>query len=128
MKRHPPEDRGYSDSDMGPLFRSSAPARAQGHSAAEAAASRASSIDHDWRCEALAAVREHCRTHERFVAEQAGIHVPPGADPRAAGAIIREAARLGYCVADGFAPTVSSRGSPKVSWRSLIYEGKPDAH
>lgn len=98
-------------------------ARARGHSAAQAASSRAARLDPGWRADALAAVERHCRTHARFMAEHVAMVVPAGADPRSKGHIVREAARLGFCVADGFAPTVSSRGSPKVEWRSLIYGG-----
>lgn len=123
MKRHPPEDR-FGEGDPGPLFRAQpvALARQSGHAAARAAASRASRVDPCWKQEAIAAVREYAVGHRRFLAEQVGIVFPEGADHRSSGHIMREAERLGYVRPDGFAPTVSSRGSPKVAWWSLIFE------
>jgi hypothetical protein len=116
VKRYPPEEH---DAGPGPLFA----ARKHGHEAARAAAERASRIEPAWKRAAIEAVRMHAQTHERFTAERVGMVVPASADHRASGHIMRAAAREGICVADGFAPTVSSRGSPKVLWRSLIYEG-----
>jgi hypothetical protein len=123
VKRYAPEDR--VGGSAGPLFDQTPveKSRQRGHDASRAAGARAEKIDPDWRRASIAMVEEHCRTHERFVAEAVGIEVPPGADPRCVGHVMRDAARIGICVADGFAPTVSSRGSPKVSWRSLIYGG-----
>ena len=127
-RRHAPEE----PREVLPLFDSPAAprqavqsARAQGHAAALAAADRAQKLDAGWKADALEAVERHCRTHARFLTEEVPIVIPEGADHRSSGHIVRHAARLGYCVADGFAPTVSSRGSAKVSWKSLLYEGAP---
>ena len=125
MKRHPPEEPRES---AGPLFDSLPPAtaaRKRGHAAARAAADLASSIDHGWQSDALAAIVEYARTHRTFLTEQArkSIAIPEGADPRAIGHVVKQAARLGFIVASGHASAVSSNGTPKVLWRSLVYEG-----
>ena len=103
------------------LFDALDAARAQGYEAGDAAASRAERLDPGWRSLALEAVREYARQHLEFKAEEVGMVIPPDADPRSSGSIMRQAERQGICKAIGFAPTISSRGSPKVFWRSLIY-------
>lgn len=125
-RRHPPEELRES---AGPLFDSPATvavARERGHAAAEAASDRAERIEPSWRAKALAAVQEHARSHEWFLVEdlRGSISMPPGADRRALGHVVKDAAKLGLVVADGFAPAVSSNGSAKVRWRSLIYRSR----
>ena len=123
MKRHAPEDR--SPKEFLPLF-DSAPvetARARGHAGARAAAKRAARVEPAWKAEALAAVREHARRNEVFLSEHVAVPIPSGCDRRAIGHVMKEAERLGYVRADGYAPAVSSNGSPKCRWRSLVYEG-----
>ena len=124
MKRHAPEDRA-PDTGPGPLFDSSpvSTARAAGHAGAEAAAKRAGRLDGEWKHAALEAVKEHARRNRAMLAEHVRIELPTGADRRAIGHVFREAQRLGYVRADGFAPAVSSNSSPKTLWASLIYEG-----
>jgi len=108
----------------GPLFADPVKsARDRGHRGARQAASRASKIDAGWRSEALAAVREHARRYPSFLSEHVRVHIPDGADRRALGHIVKEAERLGWIKADGFAPAASSNGSPKTAWKSLIYTG-----
>lgn len=121
MKRAPPED----FDEEPPLFRSVEAARDRGHRAAQAASSRASSLDAGWKAGALEAVRVHATRHERFLVEhlRRSLVIPEGADARALGHIVKEAERLGWIRADGFAPAASSNGSAKVAWKSLIYTG-----
>lgn len=121
MKRRAPEE---LEDDGGPLFADPVKsARDRGHRGARQAASRASKIDPGWRSEALAAVRAHCRRNQTLLSEHVAIPIPVGGDRRAIGAVMREAERLGYIVADGHAPAVSSNSSMKVRWKSLIYTG-----
>jgi len=89
------------------------------------AADRAERVGPGWRALALEALREFAEAHEAFVLEDARLPIPAGADPRASGAIVREAKRLGWIRADGYAPTNSSNRSPKVRWRSLIAKPQP---
>jgi hypothetical protein len=110
------------DAGPGPLFTIPA-AREQGHSAARAAADRASRLDSDWKRAAVEAVKDHATRNREMLAEHVRIVIPEGADRRAVGHVFREAQRLGYVRADGYAPAASSNGSPKCRWRSLIYEG-----
>lgn len=120
MRRHAPEDHDT----LPPLFAHAekvAAARDRGELGARRAASRAGRLDDAWRSEALARVRAMAESRTHFMAEDCGLSVPPGADPRAAGAILQDAKRAGWIVADGFAPANSSNRGGKVRWRSLIH-------
>lgn len=95
---------------------------AHGHAEAERAAAKATRIDPTWRESALDAVRAHAERHDTFLAEDVRplIDLPDGADPRALGAVMRDAQRAGIVKADGYAPARSSNGTPKVRWRSMV--------
>lgn len=119
MRRHAPEDHDT----LPPLF-----AHAEKVAAANRAevgmaraAGRAERVRPGWHADALAAVRLHAETHAHFLAEDVDAPVPSEADPRAFGAVMREAVRAGICVADGAAPANSSNRSLKTRWRSLIH-------
>lgn len=86
------------------------------------AAEKAERREPGWRANAVEAVRLYAATHRHFMAEDVlrVFPAPEEADARAFGAVMREAARLGFIVADGFAPAATSNGSPKVRWKSLI--------
>lgn len=94
-------------------------ARARGELGAARAANRAGE---GWKIAALAAVEAYCIAHpgETFMAEQIrewATHVPPPPDGRAWGHVMQAARRYGIIEAAGYAPAVSSNGSPKVLWR-----------
>ena len=120
MTRRPgPEERD----DLPPLFayaqREAAVNRAE--VGMTRAADRASRIHYGWRAEALEAVRRHAERHTHFLCEDVTYALPENADGRAWGAIMRDAVRAGFVVADGAAPANSSNRSFKTRWRSLIH-------
>ncbi len=119
-RRSAPEE--YHDSG-GPLFAhvDVARARQKARAGAESAAQRAEYVQPGWKAEALEAVRLYALEHERFLIEQVGIGVPSDADPRAAGQVAQEAKRRGWIRADGYGSALSSNGSAKVAWKSLIF-------
>jgi hypothetical protein len=124
MKRHAPEE---AFDDM-PLFTAAAEsekraARERAELGMARAATRAEVIRPGWHVATLAAVRKHAEQHEFFLAEDVHIDVPASADPRAVGAIFREAVREGCIVADGYAPANSSNRSPKTRWKSRVFVG-----
>ncbi|MBP8177084.1 MAG: hypothetical protein KAX77_04895 [Xanthomonadales bacterium] len=89
------------------------------------AAERADKIEPDWFKRALSIVRTYALTHraERFPAEKVveyarALGLPDPPDGRAWGAVMRAARTEGAIAADGYMPTVSSNGSPKVAWRA----------
>ena len=84
------------------------------------AAAKAERIEPGWRTEALRALRAHALAHEHFMMEDVPFSVPSEADRRAVGVVAREAKRLGWIAADGWAPANTSNRSPKVRWRSLL--------
>lgn len=114
MKRAGPEE--HSEEPL--LFA----ATRRGHAGAEIAAARAEASRPGWESAALEQVRAFAKRRERFTTEEIGLTIPASADPRASGNIMRLARVQGWIEADGYAPTVSSHGSPKVRWRSRIYE------
>lgn len=121
----PPEE-PRAGSSAGPLFENVdqvANARARGHAAAQAAADKSEKLDSGWRERALEAVRAHAAQHEHFLAEDIHLQIPDGADGRGSGNIVQAAARMGICVKDGYAPARTSNGTPKVYWKSLVYQG-----
>lgn len=81
-------------------------------------------MNYTWKSMALSAVRTFAKRHagEKHVVEvirwfavrECGIQAPPNA--KVWGGVIRLAAKLGVVSKSGFAPTVSSNGSPKVLW------------
>lgn len=114
MKRASPEERFEEP----PLFA----ATKRGHAGAEIAAARAEASRPGWESAALEQVRAFAKTHTTFTAEEIGLAIPSDADPRAAGHVMRRARVQGWIEPNGYAPTVSSHGSPKVLWKSRIYE------
>lgn len=128
-KRMPPEE-PRDRSSAGPLFDAVdqvAKARTRGHAAADAAADKAEKLERGWREQAIEAVRAHAARHEHFLAEDIRLPIPEGADGRGSGSIVQAAARLGICAKDGYAPARTSNGTPKVYWKSLIYQGARSA-
>ena len=78
----------------------------------------------DWQHKAFSAVCEFANEHkgEDHVGEEIRAYGEShGAasveDPRAWGPVLKKAERHGVIEAVGYAPTVSSNGSPKVLWR-----------
>lgn len=84
-------------------------------------------IDETWVLEALSAVCEFANQHqgEDHVAEEirayaqglGGVQAPP--DGRVWGIVLKRAEKNGVISANGYAPTVSSNGSPKVLWHMI---------
>jgi len=109
----------------GPLFDHAAArdARARADVGMARASGKAERIESGWRELALNAVYLHALHAQHFLAEDVDAPIPQGADPRAFGAVMQEAKRKGWIVADGAAPANSSNRSFKVRWRSLIYDG-----
>ena len=92
----------------------------------ERAASRAERVSDGWNERALEAVRLHAITHPSFLVEEVRKVCPEPlhADGRAWGAVIQTAKRSGWIRNGGFSAAVSSNLSPKVLWKSLIYDPK----
>lgn len=111
----------------GPLFDAAAleaqERRDLGMARAELAAERHAP---GWEDDAVAHVTAYALTHELFLAEdaRAGFHTPEGVDGRAWGSVIKRAQALGVLRPHGFAAANSSNRSPKVLWKSLVFEGK----
>jgi hypothetical protein len=110
-----------SDS-AGPLFDL---AEARAVAGMERAAGKAERKQFGWRANAVEAVRLYATTHAHFMAEDVlrVFPAPDDADARAFGAVMRDAAKAGFIVADGFAPAMTSNRSPKVRWASRVYVG-----
>jgi hypothetical protein len=89
------------------------------------AESHADHVDPAWRERALAAVLAHAQRHHTFLMEDvhAAAPMPEGADPRAWGAIAKEARRRRWVHPHGYAPANSSNRGPKVLWLSLVRLG-----
>ncbi len=90
------------------------------------AARAAGKAGDDWKESALLAVIDFAEAHPgefctaeiiRGYAETRGLDEPP--DRRAWGHVFIVAARQGLIVKAGYAPTVSSNGSPKVLWQMV---------
>lgn len=90
------------------------------------AANKAERVQDGWNARALDAVRTFAESHPFFLVEDVRktCHEPAQADGRAWGAIITEAKRRGWISHGGFAAASSSNNSPKVLWRSNIYDAK----
>ena len=120
MKRAGPEERD----ELPPLFahaeREAASNRAE--VGMTRAASKAERVRPGWHADALAAVRAHASANAVFLAEEVPYSLPLEADPRAFGSIMREAARLGFVIAAGYALANTSNRAPKTLWRSLIVQ------
>ena len=80
-----------------------------------------------WEEQALADLRTFARTHARFAVEdfRAAFPPPEGVNPKALGAVVRRAARERIVIADGYVAVKCSNMSPRVAWKSLVYEGSP---
>lgn len=78
-----------------------------------------------WEIEACAQVHDYARSHQHFATEdvRARYGTPADVDPKAWGPAMKRAAKLGLVKADGFVLVDSSNRSPKVRWRSLVYQG-----
>lgn len=76
-----------------------------------------------WSEDALLALIESARIMKRGTAEQlrGKAIVDHPHDYRAWGSVVREAARQGFIVSDGYAKARSSNDSPKIVWK---YTGK----
>jgi hypothetical protein len=105
-------------------------ARERGHGAAESAADHSDRIDAAWSAKAeqmLVAFSIDCRRdftieEARKYAHERGLAEP--VEPRAWGAVAQRVKRAGGVEAVGFAPTLSSNGSPKVLWRRVPRQGE----
>jgi hypothetical protein len=104
-------------------------ARARARAGAEAAAGHAeAAVLPDWTARAVGFVRLYALTHRsmrcehvRIFAEVDGFPAPP--DKRAWGHAMQRAVAEGVIAADGFEAAVTSNGSPKVKWKSLLFTG-----
>jgi len=101
-------------------------ARARGHAGAEAAAEHADLVHSNWTERAITYIHLYARQHPylrcehcRVWAEHDGL--PPPTDKRAWGWAIQEARRQGLIEPAGYEAAISSNGSPKVRWKSLVY-------
>ena len=76
----------------------------------------------DWKEQALAAVRQVCAAQREFLCDDIwSTGLEETRENRALGAVMRKAAKLGWCVrTDRTRPSVRSHGSPKPVWRSLL--------
>ncbi len=126
MKR--PTDFEGREESAGPLWdcatKLAEAKRDLGMSRAAHAAERASP---GWEEQALADLRTFARTHARFAVEdfRAAFPPPEGVNPKALGAVVRRAARERIVIADGYVAVKCSNMSPRVAWKSLVYEGSP---
>lgn len=95
-----------------------------GMSRAAHAAERASP---GWEEQALADLRTFARTHARFAVEdfRAAFPPPEGVNPKALGSVVRRAARERIVIADGYVAVRCSNMSPRIAWKSLVYDGSP---
>jgi len=77
-----------------------------------------------WEEEALAQIGAYATRNAYFLAEdvRATFGTPAHVDGRAWGGVFRQAVKAGLIVSDGFAPANSSNRSPKVRWRSLVFQ------
>jgi hypothetical protein len=86
--------------------------------------------DHDWKTQALAAVRRTAEQLPEFIVDEvwATGRLESTREDRALGPIMRAAAREGWMVrTDRTRPSVRSHLSPKPVWRSLIHQGQERA-
>ena len=81
-------------------------------------------VDPAWEEAALAALREFARTRLHFAVEdvRAACGTPAGASAKCWGPLVKRAHRLGIVQPDGFCIVNCSNRSPRVRWRSLVYE------
>lgn len=81
--------------------------------------------DEQWKEQALAAVRRTCEALPEWISDDVWAigGLESTREDRALGAVIRKAARLGWCVkTDRVRPSVRSHGSGKSVWRSRLYQ------
>jgi hypothetical protein len=80
--------------------------------------------DVDWKDQALDAVRRTCEQRAEFISDdiwEVG-NLPSTREDRALGAVMRKAARNGWCIkTDRVRPSVRSHLSGKPVWSSLLY-------
>jgi len=81
--------------------------------------------DEAWKLDALAAVRKTCEQLPDFISDD--IWTTGGLDStredRALGAVIRKAAKLGWCVkTDRVRPSIRSHLSGKSVWKSNLFD------
>jgi hypothetical protein len=79
-----------------------------------------------WQESAVEAIRIYARTHEHFATEdvRATCGTPDDVDPKAWGPAMKAAQRAGIVEADGFVIVNCSNRSPRVRWRSCVFEGR----
>lgn len=87
------------------------------------------SIDPAWEANALAQLRLYARTHEHFAVEDFREAHPPPAhiDSKALGPLMQRAKREGIVEPDGYVKVRCSNLSPRVRWKSRVYEGQPES-
>lgn len=78
-----------------------------------------------WEDQALDQVRTFARSHKHFATEdvRAVYGTPAGVNPKAWGPVLKRARYAGIVVAAGFTLVNCSNRSPRVRWRSLVFEG-----
>lgn len=105
-------------------------ARRQADAGASRAVAHAERVQADWQARATQMVARFAGAkaaynhpdHEPWLAEEARAYaeregVPPPPDGRAWGAVMQACRRAGLIVPCGYAPAVSSNGSPKTMWK-----------
>ena len=78
----------------------------------------------DWRDTATAFVREYAANHSAIRGDDlwaAGLPEPPSKNRRALGPVLVSLAKAGVIKKDGFYSSAASNNSPKVKWKSLVY-------
>src|SRR5438874_12712687 len=83
-------------------------------------------LDEEWKQQAFSVLCEFCNKHigEDHLAEEIRAYadrkgVARLTDALAWGPVFKKAERLGVITQAGYAPTVSSNGSPKVLWKMV---------
>jgi hypothetical protein len=83
----------------------------------------------DWFRDALDAVLHTCRCKDFFTTDDVTPFVPPPPEPRAWGAVMREAAKYGLCATTKVYQNSNSavcHARPKRVWRSLLRSLTPE--
>jgi len=117
MKRHGPEE---PEADAGPLFATRTD-EARIDRDSERARAKAGKLDPAWQRAALGRILEHAQANEYVIVEDVSqsFGVPPGADARAWGQVVRTARSAGILEAGD---AVRDRwGSWKTRWRSRVW-------
>lgn len=88
------------------------------------AAQRGARVSPGWEVEACAQVLEYAKTHEHFATEdvRAVYGTPEGINPKAWGSVLKRAHRIRIVEPDGFVLVNCSNRSPRVRWKSLVFE------